>query len=139
MALLLRHRLCLETGFVSFSYGSPLATSDNITIASPPEGYPSVATKVIYKTFRVCGLAETDAVETQIEDEFDGEISKGTVYDQVDDDTDNQTTIWTVLDNISGQTINWLYTERERMDNTYPDNFTSNDGTIWHAGDNITR
>ena len=72
----------------------------------------------------------------------DGEFSltKGTAFDQVDDEaTDNQTTIWTVLDNISDQTINWLYTEGERMDNTYPDNFTSNDGTIWHAGDNITR
>ena len=60
----------VETGFVSFSYGPPLATSDNITIASPPEGYPSVARKVTYENDYKCFLAETDAVETKIESLF---------------------------------------------------------------------
>ena len=131
----------VETGFVSFSYGPPLATSDNITIASPPEGYPSVATKVIYENGYKCFLAETDAVETKIESLFGGNISltKGTVYD-ADNGTDNNTVLWTVLDNITGQTINWFYTEDNEIANTYPDNFTDPGGaTAWHAGDNITR
>ena len=129
----------VETGFVSFSYGPPLATSDNITIASPPEGYPSVATKVIYENGYKCFLAETDAVETKIESLFGGNISltKGTVYD-ADNGTDNNTVLWTVLDNIT--TINWFYTEDNKIANTYPDNFTDPGGaTAWHAGDNITR
>ena len=131
----------VETGFVSFSYGPPLATSDNITIASPPEGYPSVATKVIYENDYKCFLAETDAVETKIESLFGGNISltKGTVYD-ADNGTDNNTVLWTVLDNITGQTINWFYTEDNEIANTYPDNFTDPGGaTAWYAGDNITR
>ena len=131
----------VETGFVSFSYGPPLATSDNITIASPPEGYPSVATKVTYENDYKCFLAETDAVETKIESLFGGNISltKGTVYD-ADNGTDNNTVLWTVLDNITGQTINWFYTEDNEIANTYPDNFTDPGGaTAWYAGDNITR
>ena len=131
----------VETGFVSFSYGPPLATSDNITIASPPDGYPSVATKVTYENNYKCFLAETDAVETKIESLFGGNISltKGTVYD-ADNGTDNNTVLWTVLDNITGQTINWFYTEDNEIANTYPDNFTDPGGaTAWHAGDNITR
>ena len=129
----------VETGFVSFSYGPPLATSDNITIASPPEGYPSVATKVIYENGYKCFLAETDAVETKIESLFGGNISltKGTVYD-ADNGTENNTVLWTVLDNIT--TINWFYTEDNKIANTYPDNFTDPGGaTAWYAGDNITR
>jgi len=131
----------VETGFVSSSYGPPLATSDNITIASPPDGYPSVATKVTYENNYKCFLAETDAVETKIESLFGGNISltKGTVYD-ADNGTDNNTVLWTVLDNITGQTINWFYTEDNEIANTYPDNFTDPGGaTAWHAGDNITR
>ena len=62
----------VETGFTSFSYGPPLATSDNITISSPTSGYPSVATKVIYENSRVCALAETVAVVTLIEEKFGG-------------------------------------------------------------------
>jgi hypothetical protein len=129
----------VETGFVSFSYGPPLATSDNITIASPPEGYPSVATKVTYENDYKCFLAETDAVETKIESLFGGNISltKGTVYD-ADNGTENNTVLWTVLDNIT--TINWFYTEDNKIVNTYPDNFTDPGGaTAWYAGDNITR
>jgi len=129
----------VETGFVSFSYGPPLATSDNITIASPPDGYPSVATKVIYENDYKCFLAETDAVETKIESLFGGNISltKGTVYDAANG-TDNNTVLWTVLDNIT--TINWFYTEDNEIANTYPDNFTDPGGaTAWYAGDNITR
>ena len=131
----------VETGFVSFSYGPPLATSDNITIASPPEGYPSVATKVTYENDYKCFLAETDAVETKIESLFGGNISltKGTVYD-ADNGTENNTVLWTVLDNITGQTINWFYTEDNEIANTYPDKFTDPGGaTAWYAGDNITR
>ena len=131
----------VETGFVSSSYGPPLATSDNITIASPPEGYPSVATKVIYENGYKCFLAETDAVETKIESLFGGNISltKGTVYDAANG-TDNNTVLWTVLDNITGQTINWFSTEDNEIANTYPDNFTDPGGaTAWYAGDNITR
>ena len=129
----------VETGFVSFSYGPPLATSDNITIASPPEGYPSVATKVNYRNEYMCILAKTDAVETKIESLFGGNISltKGTVYD-ADNGTENNTVLWTVLDNIT--TINWFYTEDNEIANTYPDNFTDPGGaTAWYAGDNITR
>ena len=129
----------VETGFVSSSYGPPLATSDNITIASPPDGYPSVATKVTYENNYKCFLAETDAVETKIESLFGGNISltKGTVYDAANG-TDNNTVLWTVLDNIT--TINWFYTEDNEIANTYPDNFTDPGGaTAWHAGDNITR
>jgi hypothetical protein len=125
---------------MSFSYGPPLATSDNITIASPPSGYPSVATKVIYENDYMCFLAETDAVETKIETLFGGAISltKGTVLDQANGN-DNNTVLWTVLDNISGQTINWFYTEDNEASG-YPDNFTDPGGaTAWHAGDNITR
>ncbi len=130
----------VETGFVSSSYGPPLATSDNITIASPPDGYPSVATKVIYENNYKCFLAETDAVETKIESLFGGiSLTKGTVYDEAKG-TDKKTVLWTVLDNKSGQTINWFYTEDNEITNTYPDNFTDPGGaTAWHAGDNITR
>ena len=108
----------VETGFVSSSYGPPLATSDNITIASPPEGYPSVATKVIYENGYKCFLAETDAVETKIESLFGGiSLTKGTVYDEAKG-TDKKTVLWTVLDNKSGQTINWFYTEDNEITNT---------------------
>jgi hypothetical protein len=130
----------VETGFVSSSYGPPLATSDNITIASPPDGYPSVATKVTYENNYKCFLAETDAVVTKFKSLFGSiPLTKGTVYDEAKG-TDKKTVLWTVLDNISGQTINWFYTEDNEIANTYPDNFTDPGGaTAWHAGDNITR
>ena len=130
----------VETGFVSYSYNN-LATSDNITISSPPSGYPSVATKVIYKKYKLCVLAEIDAVETKIESVFQSsiDITKGTVFEANNGNFDNQTTIWTVLDNISGQTINWFYTQEALDNNSYPNNFASDGGTTWHAGDNITR
>ena len=126
---------------MSFSYGPPLATSDNITIASPPSGYPSVATKVIYENDYMCFLAETDAVETMIEAKFGGDVDLtiGTVFDSAND-PDNNTNIWAVLDNISSTTLNYFYTEDNEIANTYPDNFTDPGGaTAWHAGDNITR
>ena len=129
-----------ETGFISFSYDN-LVISDNITITSPPSGYPSEATKVYYASDYLCMLAETDTVETKIESIFGGAISltKGTVLNQANSG-DNNSTLWTVLDNISGQTINWFYTESARDNSTYPDNFTDPGGaTRWHAGDNITR
>ena len=127
----------VETGFTSFSYGPPLATSDNITISSPTSGYPAVATKVIYENARVCALAETAAVETMIEAKFGGDVDLtiGTVFDSAND-PDNNTNIWAVLDNITGQTINWFYTSSALDNGTYPNNWSS---TIWHAGDNITR
>ena len=127
----------METGFTSFSYGPPLATSDNITISSPTSGYPAVATKVIYKNARVCALAETAAVETMIEAKFGGDVDLtiGTVFDSAND-PDNNTNIWAVLDNITGQTINWLYTSSALDNGSYPTNWSS---TMWHAGDNITR
>ena len=130
----------VETGFTSFSYGPPLATSDNITISSPTSGYPAVATKVIYENARVCALAETAAVETMIEAKFGGavDIVVGTAFDSVDNNTTFKN-IWTVLDNITS--IHWLYTSSpvSPLDNgshLYPTNWSS---TIWHAGDNITR
>ena len=127
----------VETGFTSFSYGPPLATSDNITISSPTSGYPAVATKVIYENARVCALAETAAVETMIEAKFGGDVDLtiGTVFDSAND-PDNNTNIWAVLDNITGQTINWFYTSSALDNGAYPNNWSS---TIWHAGDNITR
>jgi len=127
----------VETGFISRSYNN-LATSDNITISSPPSGYPSVATKVIYKDFYNCYLAETDTVESKLESLFSISLNKGAVSEIVANG-DNKTTIWTVLDNISGQTINWFYTEDAWDNNSYPSNFSSNGGTTWHAGDNISR
>jgi len=125
----------VETGFTSFSYGPPLATSDNITISNPNSGYPTVATKVIYENSRVCALAETAAVETMIEAKFGGEVDLtiGTVFDSVND-PDNNTNIWAVLDNITS--IHWLYTSSPLDNDSYPNNWSS---TIWHAGDNITR
>ncbi len=125
----------VETGFTSFSYGPPLATSDNITISSPTSGYPAVATKVTYKNARVCALAETAAVETMIEAKFGGavDIVVGTAFDSVDNNTTFKN-IWTVLDNITS--IHWLYTSSPLDNGSYPTNWSS---TIWHAGDNITR
>ena len=125
----------VETGFTSFSYGPPLATSDNISISSPTSGYPAVATKVTYKNARVCALAETAAVETMIEAKFGGavDIVVGTAFDSVDNNTTFKN-IWTVLDNITS--INWFYTSSALDNGTYPNNWSS---TIWHAGDNITR
>ena len=125
----------METGFTSFSYGPPLATSDNITISSPTSGYPAVATKVIYENARVCALAETAAVETMIEAKFGGDVDLtiGTVFDSAND-PDNNTNIWAVLDNITS--IHWLYTSSALDNGSYPTNWSS---TIWHAGDNITR
>ena len=130
----------VETGFISFSY-KELATSDNITISSPPSGYPSEATKVIYKKYKLCVLGEIDPVVTKIESVFQGsiDITKGSVFEEIYGNFDNHTTIWTVLDNISGQTINWFYTQEALDNNTYPNNFASDGGTTWHAGDNITR
>jgi hypothetical protein len=129
----------VETGFISFSSDN-LSASDNITIAGPPSGYPTVATKIYATKARICLLAETSTAETKIESVFSGAISltKGTVSDTADSG-DNQSFIWTVLDNITGQTINWLYTEDNEIANTYPDNFTNDNGSTWHAGDNITR
>jgi len=43
------------------------------------------------------------------------------------------------VDNLSA-TINYLYTEDNEVEATYPDNFTDQSGgTIWHSGDNITK
>ena len=86
-------------------------------------------------------LAEIDSAETKIESVFQGsiDITKGSVFEENNGNFDNQTTIWTVLDNISGQTINWFYTQEALDNNTYPNNFASDGGTTWHAGDNITR
>ena len=82
-------------------------------------------------------MAETAAVETKIESLYSISLTKGTVYD-ADNGNDNNTVLWTVLDNIT--TINWFYTEDNKIANTYPDNFTDPGGaTAWHAGDNITR
>ena len=127
----------IETGFISRSYNN-LATSDNITIPSSTSGYPAVATKVIFKDFYNCYLAETDTVEYKLESLFSISLTKGTVSD-IAANGDNKTTIWTVLDNISGQTINWFYTEDAWDNNSYPSNFSSNNSTTWHGGDNITR
>ena len=91
------------------------------------------------RNVQACILAETAAQETTLETMFGGAISLtlGTTLDQAN--SDNNTYLWTVLDNISGQSINWFYTEDNEIANTYPDNFSSNSATIWHAGDNITR
>ena len=120
----------VETGFVSFSYGPPLATSDNITVSSPTSGYPAVATKVIYKNARVCALAETASVETMIEAKFGGDVDLtiGTVFDSAND-PDNNTNIWALLDNITS--IHWLYTSSALDNGSYPTNWSS---TTWHAG-----
>ena len=127
-----------QSGFLSF-YNDNLTVGDNITISNPPSGYPDNATKVLYKNSYMCILAETASQETVLETMFGGSVSLtvGTVLDQPNGD--NNTVLWTVLDNMSGQSINWLFSEDNSIANTYPDNFTANNGTMWHAGDNITR
>ena len=133
-----------QSGFLSFYYDN-LTVSDNITIASPPSNYPVEATKVLYKKNYICVLAETAAQETTLETLFQGGLSLtvGTVYDSPNGTVgamDNVTTLMTVLDNISSTSLNYLYTEDNEVEATYPDNFTDQSGgTIWHAGDNITR
>ena len=133
-----------QSGFLSFYYDN-LTVSDNITIASPPSNYPVEATKVLYKKNYICVLAETAAQETTLETLFQGGLSLtiGTVYDSPNGTVgamDNVTTLMTVLDNISSTSLNYLYTEDNEVEATYPDNFTDQSGgTIWHAGDNITK
>ena len=135
-----------QSGFLSFYYDN-LTVSDNITIASPPSNYPVEATKVLYKKNYICVLAETAAQETTLETLFQGGLSLtvGTVYDSPNGTVgamDNVTTLMTVLDNISSTSLNYLYTEDNEDVNypNYPDNFTDQSGgTIWHAGDNITK
>jgi len=132
-----------QSGFLSFYYDN-LTVSDNITIASPPSNYPDEATKVLYKKNYICALAETAAQETTLETLFQGGLSLtvGTVYDSPNGTVgamDNVTTLMTVLDNISSTSLNYLYTDDNEVEATYPDNFTDQNGTIWHAGDNITR
>lgn len=126
----------VETGYASKSYNT-FATSDNITIASPPGGYPGYATKVTYNGHYNCWLGETDTVETKLESVFSMSLTKGTVYVSPSNN-DKKTNIWTAVDNISGQTITWLYTT-EDDNSSYPSNFSSTTSTTWHAGDNITR
>ena len=133
-----------QSGFMSFYYDN-LTVSDNITIAVNDEsGYPLEATKVLYKKNYMCVLAETASQETTIETLFQGglTLTVGTVVDQPNGTVgamDNNTVLWTVLDNISSTTLNYFYTEDNEIDNTYPDNFTDDGATVWHAGDNITR
>jgi hypothetical protein len=133
-----------QSGFMSY-YHDNLTVGDNITISSPPSGYPGEATKVLYKNSYACVLAETASQEATLETLFQGGLllTVGTVVDVPNGTVgamDNNTVLWTVLDNISGQSINWFYTEDNEIANTYPDNFTDPGGaTAWHAGDNITR
>ena len=132
-----------QSGFMSFYYDN-LTVSDNITIAVNDEsGYPLEATKVLYKDNYLCVLAETAAQETTLETLFRGGLSLtvGTVVDAPNGTVgamDNNTVLWTVLDNISSTTLNYFYTE-DNEGATYPDNFTDDGATVWHAGDNITR
>jgi len=133
-----------QSGFMSFYYDN-LTVSDNITIAvNDASSYPLEATKVLYKDNYMCVLAETASQETTIETLFSGNIdlTVGTVFDSPNGTVgamDNNTVLWTVLDNISSTTLNYFYTEDNEIANTYPDNFTDNGATAWHAGDNITR
>ena len=133
-----------QSGFMSFYYDN-LTVGDNITIAvNGANGYPLEATKVLYKKNYMCVLAETASQETTTETLFQGglTLTVGTVVDQPNGTVgamDNNTFLWTVLDNISSTTLNYLYTEDNEIDNTYPDNFTDDGATVWHAGDNITR
>ena len=133
-----------QSGFLSFYYDN-LTVSDNITIANPPTNYPHNATKVLYKKNYICVLAETAAQETTLETLFQGGLSLtvGTVYDSPNGTVgamDNVTTLMTVLDNLSSTSLNYLYTEDNEVEATYPDNFTDQSGgTIWYAGDNITK
>jgi hypothetical protein len=135
-----------QSGFISFYYDN-LTVGDNITIANTASGYPSEATKVLYKNSYACILAETASQETTTETMFQGGVSLtvGTVYDQPNGTVgamDNNTVLWTVLDNISSTTLNYFYTQDNEIANTYPDNFSNSDpnrSTSWHAGDNITR
>ena len=133
-----------QSGFMSF-YNDNLTVGDNISIAeNDANGYPLEATKVLYKDNYLCVLAETAAQETTLETLFRGGLSLtvGTVVDAPNGTVgamDNNTVLWTVLDNISSTTLNYFYTEDNEIANTYPDNFSSNSATIWHAGDNITR
>ena len=132
-----------QSGFMSF-YKDNLTVGDNISIAVNDEsGYPLEATKVLYKDNYICVLAETAAQETTLETLFRGGLSLtvGTVVDSPDGTVgamDNDTVLWTVLDNISSTTLNYFYTE-DNEEATYPDNFTDDGATVWHAGDNITR
>ena len=132
-----------QSGFMSF-YKDNLTVGDNISIAVNDEsGYPLEATKVLYKDNYICVLAETAAQETTLETLFQGGLSLtvGTVVDSPDGTVgamDNDTVLWTVLDNISSTTLNYFYTE-DNEGATYPDNFTDDGATVWHAGDNITR
>ena len=135
-----------QSGFISF-YHDNLTVGDNITIANTADGYPSEATKVLYKNSYACILAETASQETTTETMFEGGVSLtvGTVFDQPNGTVgqmDNNTVLWTVLDNISSTTLNYFYTQDNEIANTYPDNFSNTDpnrSTSWHAGDNITR
>ena len=133
-----------QSGFMSFYYDN-LTVSDNITIAvNDASSYPLEATKVLYKDNYMCVLAETASQETTIETLFSSNIdlTVGTVFDSPNGTVgamDNNTVLWTVLDNISSTTLNYFYTEDNEIANTYPDNFTDNGATAWHAGDNITR
>ena len=132
-----------QSGFMSF-YNDNLTVGDNISIAeNDANGYPLEATKVLYKDNYLCVLAETAAQETTLETLFRGGLSLtvGTVVDAPNGTVgamDNNTVLWTVLDNISSTTLNYFYTE-DNEGATYPDNFTDNGATVWHAGDNITR
>jgi len=135
-----------QSGFFSY-YHDNLTVGDNITIANTADGYPSEATKVLYKNSYACILAETASQETTTETMFQGGVSLtvGTVFDQPNGTVgqmDNNTVLWTVLDNISSTTLNYFYTQDNEIANTYPDNFSNTDpnrSTSWHAGDNITR
>ena len=135
-----------QSGFFSY-YHDNLTVGDNITIANTADGYPSEATKVLYKNSYACILAETASQETTLETLFQGGVSLtvGTVFDQPNGTVgqmDNNTVLWTVLDNISSTTLNYFYTQDNEIANTYPDNFSNTDpnrSTSWHAGDNITR
>ena len=123
-----------------YFYSDNLTVGDNISIASnQASGYPSEATKVLYKNNYICALAETDAQLTTLNTLFDGGITltKGTVVDQANG-TDNNSVIWTALDNISGQSAVWFYSDDNEIPATHPDNFTDSDSTAWHTGDNIT-
>jgi hypothetical protein len=103
-----------------------VTAGDNISISSPPSGFPSYATKYSNKQSRSCiygGTTPTNNLFTQWTSGSSWTLTKGELMDTAGG-SDTKYAIMTSLDNKSGSSEKWLYMSA-RDQSSYPDNYTT--------------
>lgn len=103
-----------------------VTVGDNISISSPPSGYPSYATKYSNKQSRFCiygGTTPTNNLFTQWTSGSSWTLTKGQLMDTAGG-SDTKYGIMTSIDNKSGSSEKWLYMSAFDQ-SSYPDNYTT--------------